>query len=113
MNSEFKMMRFVCEMTEGLAPLGPSEAGKINARVQREMEPTDLAEAMVANAAGVLSAQPGEKWQYGGGLTVLGRCVEVWSGRTFDVFLQEEIFDPLGMLDTGFKLAQVCDLISH
>ena len=62
---------------------------------------------MSGTAAGVLSAQPGEKWQYGGGLTVLGRCVEVWSGQTFDVFLQETIFDQLGMVDTGFKLAQV------
>ena len=42
-NLELKMMHFVCEMAEGLAPLGPSEADKINTRVQREMEPTDLA----------------------------------------------------------------------
>lgn len=92
--------------TAGLPPLGPTEAGRINARLQRKMNPTNLAEHCVALAAGALSAQPGTKWQYGSGLTVLGRCVEVWSGRTFDIFLEEEIFAPLGMVDTGFKLAE-------
>eukprot|EP01045_Picozoa_sp_COSAG04_P026297 COSAG04_NODE_3626_length_2662_cov_94.554038_3_plen_313_part_00 len=92
--------------TAGLPPLGPSQAGKINARVQRARNPSNLAEHCEALAAGALSAQPGAKWQYGSCLTVLGRCVEVWSGQTFDVFLQEEIFDRLGMADTGFKLPQ-------
>ena len=92
--------------TAGLPPLGPSQAGKINARVQRARNPSNLAEHCEALAAGALSAQPGAKWQYGSCLTVLGRCVEVWSGQTFDVFLQEEIFDRLGMSDTGFKLPQ-------
>ena len=92
--------------TAGLPPLGPSQAGKINARVQRARNPSNLAEHCEALAGGALSAQPGAKWQYGSCLTVLGRCVEVWSGQTFDVFLQEEIFDRLGMADTGFKLPQ-------
>jgi CubicO group peptidase (beta-lactamase class C family) len=92
--------------TGGLPPLGLSEAGRINARLQREMRPANLAELCEALAVGALSAQPGEKWQYGACLTVLGRCIEVWSGRSFDVFLQEEIFDPLTMVDTGFKLAE-------
>ena len=92
--------------TAGLPPLGLSEAGKINARMQRARSPSNLAEHCEALAAGALSAQPGTKWQYGSCLTVLGRCVEVWSGQTFDVFLQEEIFDRLGMTDTGFKLPQ-------
>lgn len=33
---------------------------------------------------------------------VLGRLVEVVSGQPFDVFLRERIFEPLGMVDTGF-----------
>jgi len=35
-------------------------------------------------------------------MDVLGRLVEVISGQTFDVFLEERIFEPLGMVDTAF-----------
>jgi len=51
-----------------------------------------------------LSHQPGEAWRYGMSIDVLGHLVEVWSGKTFDVFLQERIFTPLGMKDTGFHV---------
>lgn len=47
---------------------------------------------------------PGERWSYGPGLEVLGRVVEVASGRAFDRYLEEEIFRPLGMRSTGFRL---------
>jgi len=53
-----------------------------------------------------LSHQPGEAWRYGMSIDVLGYLVEVWSGKTFDVFLQERIFTPLGMKDTGFHVAK-------
>ena len=36
------------------------------------------------------------------GLDILSRIVEIISGKTYDVFLQEEIFDKLGMCDTTF-----------
>jgi CubicO group peptidase (beta-lactamase class C family) len=49
-----------------------------------------------------LSHQPGKAWRYGSSIDVLGYLVEVWSGKTFDVFLEERIFQPLGMKDTGF-----------
>jgi CubicO group peptidase (beta-lactamase class C family) len=49
--------------------------------------------------------QPGTKWQYSSPSTdVLGYLVEVLSGQRFDVFLQQEIFEPLGMKDTGFHV---------
>ena len=35
---------------------------------------------------------------------VVGHLVEVIDGRPFDVFLREEMFEPLGMPDTGFHL---------
>lgn len=38
------------------------------------------------------------------GLDVIGRVIEVVSGRPFDRFLQERFFDPLGMGDTGFQV---------
>lgn len=49
-----------------------------------------------------LRADPGEEYRYSASPTVLGRLVEVWSGRPFDVFVEERILGPLGMTDTGF-----------
>ena len=50
--------------------------------------------------------QPGTLWRYSGlaGFDVLSRVVEIASGQTFDRFLRERLFDPLGMKDTGFSL---------
>jgi CubicO group peptidase (beta-lactamase class C family) len=47
---------------------------------------------------------PGERWEYSLGVDVLGRLVEVISGKPFDKFLRERIFLPLGMKDTYFYL---------
>lgn len=45
---------------------------------------------------------PGERFTYGFSTDLLGRLVEVWSGKALDTYLQEAIFDKLGMEDTGF-----------
>jgi len=45
---------------------------------------------------------PGERWEYSLGVDVLGRLVEVVSGKPLDVFFRERIFAPLGMNDTYF-----------
>jgi CubicO group peptidase (beta-lactamase class C family) len=47
---------------------------------------------------------PGEGWAYGIGIDWLGLIVEQVSGRTTDRFCQDEIFDPLGMIDSCFEL---------
>jgi CubicO group peptidase (beta-lactamase class C family) len=51
-----------------------------------------------------LDFQPGTLWRYSAlaGIETLGRIVEVASGITFDQFLKQHIFDPLGMKDTAF-----------
>ncbi|MBV9562161.1 MAG: beta-lactamase family protein [Bradyrhizobium sp.] len=49
-----------------------------------------------------LSYQPGTSWEYSVATDVLGRVVEVVSGTPLDAFLKAQIFDPLGMVDTGF-----------
>ena len=49
-----------------------------------------------------LKHQPGTVWEYGLSTDVLGRLVEVISGQRFDRYLDEHIFGPLGMKDTGF-----------
>lgn len=49
-----------------------------------------------------LRFSPGERWEYGVSTDVLGRVVEVVSGKTLGEFLNERILTPLGMTDTGF-----------
>ena len=63
-----------------------------------------LAEVMGRLAALPLLSHPGRRWEYSMATDVVGHLVEVIDGRTFDVFLQEELFGPLGMTDTGFHL---------
>jgi len=61
-----------------------------------------LAATAKALAERPLGFQPGERWQYSPGLNVIGRVIEVASGQPYEKFLQERIFDPLGMQDTTF-----------
>ncbi|MEL7530901.1 MAG: serine hydrolase domain-containing protein [Bacteroidota bacterium] len=48
--------------------------------------------------------QPGQKYTYGLSIDVLGRIVEIASGQDLASFMEERIFEPLGMEDTGFYL---------
>ncbi|MCF7553056.1 serine hydrolase [Pseudonocardia sp. WMMC193] len=70
----------------------------------------DLAAACDVWASLPLLFQPGTEWNYGVNTDVLGRVVEVASGQSLDVFFQERIFDPLGMVDTGFQARDVSRL---
>ena len=49
-----------------------------------------------------LMHQPGEKYTYSMGMDVLGCVIERAAGKTFDIFLEERIFGPIGMKDTSF-----------
>jgi CubicO group peptidase (beta-lactamase class C family) len=51
-----------------------------------------------------LRFHPGTRWFYSTSTDMCGRLVEIISGSRFDEFLQREIFDPLGMADTGFMV---------
>jgi CubicO group peptidase (beta-lactamase class C family) len=46
--------------------------------------------------------QPGERWLYHTGSDVLGVLIARASGQSFEAFLQDRLFGPLGMRDTGF-----------
>ncbi len=50
--------------------------------------------------------EPGRRWKYSMATDILGRLIEVWSGQSFEDFLQKRIFDPLGMKETGFKVPE-------
>ena len=79
--------------------------------VQREYSKVQIASRQRSNddfsrtLAGIpLQFQPRSCWAYSRATDVLGRLVEVISGQTLGQFLQTEIFDPLGMVDTGFAV---------
>ncbi len=55
-------------------------------------------------AALPLMHQPGSVWEYGRATDVLGRLVEMLSGQSLGDYLQQHIFTPLGMLETGFAV---------
>jgi CubicO group peptidase (beta-lactamase class C family) len=83
-------------------------SGGLGARAANEIAPRGprdtLATYIPRLAAVPLDFQPGTLWRYSGlaGFNVLSRIVEVVSGQTFDAFLKQRLFDPLGMPDTGF-----------
>jgi len=66
---------------------------------------TTLAQMMDILGELPLTFHPGKAWGYSVALDVIGRLVEIVSGETLDEFLQKRIFDPLGMVDTGFFCA--------
>ncbi|MFJ8363152.1 serine hydrolase domain-containing protein [Streptomyces sp. NPDC093984] len=51
-----------------------------------------------------LMHQPGERWQYHIASDLLGVLVARVAGQSFETFLRERVFDPLGMKDTGFHV---------
>ncbi|AEI43613.1 serine hydrolase domain-containing protein [Paenibacillus mucilaginosus] len=71
---------------------------------RQRAEKLDARSLSRALAAIPLAFEPGTRWQYGFSHDVLGALIEVISGRTLGQFMQEEIFGPLGMKDTSFKL---------
>ena len=51
-----------------------------------------------------LNYHPGEEWQYSAATSVVGHLVEIISGKSLDIFLEERLFSPLDMSDTHFYL---------
>lgn len=63
---------------------------------------TTLADLAESVAKSPLKFQPGTGFEYGLNLDILGYIIELASGRQLDEFFKEEIFEPLGMVDTDF-----------
>jgi len=64
-------------------------------------------EMTIAEAADSLARipalhQPGASYTYGFNTDLLGRLIEVWSGRPLDEYMQQTVLAPLEMVDTGF-----------
>ncbi|UJH91594.1 beta-lactamase family protein [Antarcticibacterium sp. 1MA-6-2] len=69
-------------------------------------KPISIEESVKKLAELPLHHEPGERFTYSEGLDVLGYLIEKVSGKSFDVFLKERIFEPLGMNDTYFYLPE-------
>jgi methyl acetate hydrolase len=52
-----------------------------------------------------LASDPGTRWEYGINIDFVGKAVEAASGKKLDAYLHDHMFAPLGMSDTGFKIA--------
>ena len=51
-----------------------------------------------------IMSDPGTRWEYGTNIDFVGKAVEAVSGKKLDAYLRDNIFAPLGMNDTGFKI---------
>jgi len=49
---------------------------------------------------------PGTRWEYGTNIDFVGKAVEAVSGKRLDAYLRDELFTPLGMTDTGFRIGE-------
>jgi len=74
----------------------------LEAKDVSRMEDLTLEEVVGRLVRAPLAHQPGAGWTYGLSIDVLGRIVELISGKPFDVFLKERMFGPLHMVDTDF-----------
>ena len=87
--------------------LGKLQRARAIALTEEEGGSPSTLEASVKRLAAMpLSAHPGTKWQYASGHTILGRCVEVWSGMNFAEYLEANILGPLQMTDTKFTVTE-------
>ena len=75
-----------------------------DARIMNDASQT-LEQTIDALAEIPLATQPGERWHYSVGIDVAARLIEVLSEQTLGAFLAERVFEPLGMVDTGFGVA--------
>lgn len=100
-------------MSAGIVYGGEDVAGKAVQRLMEEVETCRESEHPIttvelANRIGELplAFEPGERMRYGLCADVLAAVIEVADGRPYSRFLQEELFEPLGMTDTGFYIPQ-------
>lgn len=86
----------------GIVPASPVDQLYQEARLLQNDAP--LSEKIRKLGELPLKHQPGEQWDYSIAVDVLGRLVEVISGQTLAAFLEERVFAPLKMPDTGFHV---------
>ena len=112
----------VQDLLRHTAGLSYGDHAESHSPVDKLYDEADLFNPNITNAEMIervaslpLIYHPGEKWHYSVATDVAGYLVEVLSGKPLADFMQERIFDPLGMVDTAFhidpsKLSRFCTL---
>ncbi len=105
--------------TAGLSYAGPKDD---QGRSQYSLLGVDRPDAPLSEwikriTAAPLVRDPGTGFDYGYGMDVLGRLIEIWADAPFDQVMRERVLAPLGMKDTGFwvspdKASRVATLYS-
>ncbi len=101
-------VRDVLSHTSGLTYdfLPDFESGELYRKARLMNDPKRTLESLIDELATIpLAFQPGTRWHYSVGIDVAARLVEVISGQPLGRFLQDRMFGPLGMTDTGFGVA--------
>jgi CubicO group peptidase (beta-lactamase class C family) len=72
------------------------------ARYVREQGLPPMRSAKLGAFAVPLASDPGERWEYGVNIEMVGRMIEAVSGTDLETHLQAHVLKPLGMLDTSY-----------
>ena len=88
--------------TSGMNNRGPKDANGELIFARLDIRSHSLADGIKLLASAPLVHQPQSGFDYSPGPDVIGRLIEVWSGMPLDQYLEERIFRPLHMTDTGF-----------
>lgn len=98
------MMRHTAGVTYGSAE-GISGVGELSKRYGQLRAGDPTAEEFLNRLGQLpLQYQPGAKWDYSLGLDVTGMVMEAIAGQRLGVYLQQNVFAPLGMTDTSFAV---------
>ncbi|MXP15643.1 serine hydrolase [Altererythrobacter confluentis] len=92
-------------LTYGLQNRTNVDAAYRDASLDVARQHHDSDEYLAALARLPLEFSPGERWNYSVSTDVLGIAVERLSGMRLGAYFQQHIFGPLGMVDTGFGVA--------
>ncbi len=85
---------------------GPVPAAMLERKLDFGPGQRTLAEVADDVATLPLAFRPGTRWEYSVGIDIIGRIVEVISGKDFEDFLVDELLGPLGMTETRFNVPQ-------
>ena len=99
-------IRDITRHTAGFADADMPALSKL-VREANAMNFNNTLREMAKKLAGIpLAFHPGDQWAYGPSVDVQAYLVEVLSGKPFDQYLKENIFDPLGMKETRYVVPQ-------
>lgn len=79
------------------------EMARVKDELQKKYGKYDIETEVKAMGVVPVAFEPGTHWLYGYGHDIIAALIQVVSGKTVGQFLQDEIFDPLDMKNTGYR----------